>query len=246
MTLAWIVGSAVVMASTGMSGAVALLLSDATRHRLTSPLVAFAAGSLLGGAFFHLLPDAIDGHPGLGPWIWFSVGFLVFYALEQVLRVEHHHDDDDAHSHASPLAILMLAGDGIHKVLGGLSVTAAFLVDTHIGVAICAAEVAHEIPHGLGDFAVLVHSGMGPKKALLYTFLTGLGFPVGALVAWTLSSHVDVSFLLPFAGGNFVYIAAADLIPNLSKQPGLPAKIEHLAAMLLGLGLLLGLRVLLG
>ena len=104
---------------------------------------------------------------------------------------------------------------------------------------------AHEVPQELGDFGVLVHGGWSRGKALVFNVLSGLTFLLGALLAYGLSARVDVSWLIPFAAGNFLYIGASDLIPEVKEQRSLRGNLVHLAAFVLGLGLLLGTKLIL-
>jgi zinc and cadmium transporter len=245
--LFWILASGLAMSAISLVGSLVLLLPEPIRRGLVTPLVAFAAGSLLGGALLNLLPAAIERDPTFAPFLWLVAGFLAFYALEQVLLVHHHpHEGDDDHVHGNhPVIWLVLLADALHNLLGGVSVAAAFLIDARLGMTVWLAEAAHEVPQELGDFMVLVHAGLTPRRALVYNLLSGLTFPLGGLIAWGLATHVDLSFLLAFGAGNFLYIAAADLVPEIGRKPGTAAKIRHFAAMLAGLGVLLAIRMLL-
>ncbi|WP_423202459.1 ZIP family metal transporter [Legionella impletisoli] len=114
---------------------------------------------------------------------------------------------------------MILIADSLHNFIGGLAVGSAFLVDIKFGIVIWTVAAIHEIPQELGDFGILINSGWSRKKALLFNMISALTFPIGAIMAYLISSQINVSLLLPFAAGNFLYIAAADLIPQLrSKQ----------------------------
>ena len=142
-----------------------------------------------------------------------------------------------------PLTYLILIADGLHNFIGGLFVSASFLVDFKLGVIAWLAAAAHEVPQELGDFAVLVHGGWSKTRALMYNFASALTFLLGALVAYAASARVDVVFLVPFAAGNFLYIGAADLIPEIKKGHDIKTNVLHFFTFTLGLGLLLGLRL---
>lgn len=246
-TLGWIVIAGLAMSSIALVGSVTLVLSEKTLERLVMPLVAFAAGSLLGGALFHMLPEsvAILGNR-LAVYMWLAVGFLTFFVLEQILQWHHCHRTISEHG---PLGYLILLADGAHNLIGGLAVGGAFIVDIRLGVITWVVAAGHEIPQELGDFGILVHSGWKPRRALLYNVLSALTFLVGGLLAYALSGEFDVAFLVPFAAGNFVYIAAADLIPQITttaryEVPEESAllrrdKVEQTVALAAGLGLLL-------
>jgi zinc and cadmium transporter len=237
-TLAWIVIAGVAMSALALVGAVTLVLPERTLDRMLLPLVGLAAGSLLGGAFFHMLPEAVGALGNeLAVYVWLVAGFLVFFVLEQFLHWHHCHHSH--HDHDRPLGPLILLADGLHNFIGGLAVGGAFVVDIRVGVVTWLAAAAHEIPQELGDFGVLVHSGWRRTSALAWNFASALTFLVGALLAYALADQIDVAYLLPFAAGNFVYIAAADLLPELAAQTRTRDKVETTAAFVCGLGLLL-------
>ena len=240
-TLLWIVASGLLMSAIALVGAVTLLLSEARLRSLLLPLVALAAGTLVGGALFHLIPEAVDqlGN-SLSVYVWIVAGFTVFFALEQFLNWHHCHQTPCQHQ---PLTYLILVADGLHNFIGGLAVAGAFLIDIKVGVSVWFAAAAHEVPQELGDFAVLVHGGWKPRSALLFNFLSALTFLAGGLVAYASSQVFDVAFLLPFAAGNFLYIAAADLIPEVKHHVRLSRSLLHFAAFNAGLALLLAVRI---
>jgi zinc and cadmium transporter len=228
----------VLMSSIAMIGSVTLVLKPSTLQRILLPLVAFAAGSLIGGAFFHMLPaaqDSIGDSFTIG--ILVVVGFTAFFVLEQWLHWHHcHRAQSDC---KQPLTYLILIGDGLHNFLGGLAIAGTFLIDIRLGITSWLAAAAHEVPQELGDFGVLMHGGWSKGRALLFNVLSGLTFLLGGLVAYVLSSQVDVSWLIPFAAGNFLYIGASDLIPEVNKHRDANANTAHLVSFILGLVLLL-------
>lgn len=241
-TLAWIVLGGVLMSAVAMVGSVTLILKPATLDRLLLPLVAFAAGSLIGGAFFHMIPAAFAVKAdSLEIGIAVVAGFTVFFALEQGLHWHHcHRAQSDC---KQPLTYLVLIGDGLHNFLGGLAIAGTFLIDVRLGITSWLAAVAHEVPQELGDFGVLVHGGWSKRRALLFNVLSGLTFLVGSLLAYGLSFHMDVSWLIPFAAGNFLYIGASDLVPEVNKHHNLKANVVHFLAFVLGLAVLLITRI---
>jgi zinc and cadmium transporter len=247
-TLAWIVVSGVAMSAVALVGGVTLVLPERTLKRVIMPLVALAAGSLLGGALFHMVPSAVD-HVGndLSVYLAVAAGFVGFFLLEQFLHWHHCHRPLSQHE---PLGYLILIADGLHNVIGGLAVGAAFLVDVQLGVITWLVAAAHEIPQELGDFGILVHSGWPPRRALVYNVMSAATFLVGGLVAHAMSGPVDVALFVPFAAGNFIYIASADLLPQITSTTGseyedkrrFPTRdrVEQSAAFVLGLLILLG------
>lgn len=242
--LGWIVLGGLMMAVISLVGGITLVFAEETLQRFLLPLVALAAGTLLGGAFFHLLPMSIDnGSEHLGTFIWLAAGFIGFFVLEQFLHWHHCHTVGA--EHRQPLGYLLLVADGIHNLVGGLAVGGAFLVDIGAGIAAWSAAAAHELPQELGDFGILIQGGWSVKGALAWNFASALTFLAGGLVAYGISQSVDVSFLVPFAAGNFIYIAAADLIPEVREHEDWQVNVLHLTALLTGTGLMAGLHVLL-
>ena len=240
--LGWIMTGGFLMAAIALAGGLTLLLNPATLQRLLLPLVALAAGSLIGGAFFHMIPAAVESQTEfLHVSIAVVAGFTAFFLLEQLLHWHHcHRADSDC---KQPFSYLILLGDGLHNFLGGLAIGGTFLIDIRLGVTSLLAAAAHELPQELGEFAALIHGGWSKKSALVLNGLTGLTFLLGGLLAYWLSARVDVSWLVPFAAGNFLYIGASDLVPEVNRHRELSRNLLHLAAFATGLGLLLLVKV---
>jgi zinc and cadmium transporter len=237
----WILLSGLLMSAIALVGSFSLLLSPAALDRVVMPLVAFAAGSLLGGAFFHMIPAAAGESDLARVLLQAMLGFATFFALEQFLHWHHcHRARADCRE---PLGYLILLGDALHNFLGGLGVAGVFLVDLRLGLAAWLAAAAHEVPQELGDFGVLIHGGWTKGRALLFNLLSGLTFLLGGLVAWSLSRAIEVDALVAFAAGNFVYIGASDLVPEVNKHRSVPAALVHFAAFAAGLALLWWIRI---
>jgi zinc and cadmium transporter len=243
-TLAWIVAGGVAMALISLVGALTLLLREETQRRIVRPLVAFAAGSLLGGALLHMIPEASAGHAGMTPYLSVLAGFALFLAIEQFLHWHHcHRETADCRP---PLGYLILVGDGLHNLLGGLAVGAAFVADVRVGLTIWLAAAAHEVPQELGDFGVLVHGGWSRGRALAFNLLSSATFLVGGVLAWTVSARFDTSWLLGFAAGSFLYIGASDLVPEVNRHRDPWVGVLHFVAFTAGAGLLAALKLVLG
>jgi zinc and cadmium transporter len=142
-----------------------------------------------------------------------------------------------------PVGYLILFADGLHNLIGGLAVGSAFVLDTRLGIVTWLVAAAHEIPQELGDFGLLIHSGWSPRHALTYNVASALTFLVGSVAAYALAGAVDVTYLIPFAAGNFIYIATADLIPEFTTEESAEGKITHTLSFALGLGLLYALAL---
>jgi zinc and cadmium transporter len=235
--LPWIVGGGVLMSAIALIGGVTSLVGPALLERLLLPLVAFAAGSLIGSAIFHMLPAALAVAPTDDRvWLALLAGFCTFFAIEQLL---HWHHCRRAGAHRKrPLTYLILIGDALHNFIGGLAIAGTFLIDVRLGVTAWLAAAMHEVPQELGDFGVLVHGGWPKRQALLFNALSGSTFLLGGLVTYGLSRAFDVWFLLPFAAGNFLYIGAVDLVPEVNKTPSAATNLVHFAAFVFGAGLM--------
>lgn len=226
------------MSALALTGSLTMVIPERTLERLVLPLVALAAGSLLGGALFHMLPEAVDqlGNE-LRVYGALVAGFYSFFVLEQFLHWHHCHRPVAAHR---PLGYLILVADGLHNLIGGLAVGSAFVVDHRLGVVTWLVAAAHEVPQELGDFGILIHSGWDRRRALLYNVASALTFLLGSLAAYALSGSVDVAILVPFAAGNFVYIAATDLLPEITSSPTAREKAVLSVGFAAGLLLLFG------
>lgn len=244
-TLVWIVSSSLLMSAIALVGSITLILREETLQKILLPLVAFAAGSLIGGAFLHLIPAGMAKYEGGDSfYLWILLGFLVFFALEQLLHWHHCHRAEA--SCRQPLTYLILIGDGLHNFIGGLAIAGIFLVDIRLGVMAWLAAAAHEIPQELGDFGVLVHGGWKKSSALMFNFLSALTFLIGGLTAYVASSRINADFLIPFAAGNFIYIGASDLVPEVNRHEDIRANFIHFASFAAGIALMWIIKFTLG
>ena len=188
-------------------------------------LIGFASGSLLGGAFFHLIPEAIEKAESITPMsstsmmniFWaLSLGLLIFFILEKFLW-RHCHEREKCPVH--PFAYLNLIGDGIHNFIDGIIIAASFMSDQSLGFVVTLAVAAHEIPQEIGDFSILIYGGFSKTKAIIYNFLTALTAMAGGIFTFFGTSILPQTFyLLAFAAGGFIYIATTDLMPELHRE----------------------------
>lgn len=200
------------------AGALSLAIKADKLNKVLIYLVAFSAGSMIGAAFFHLLPEVLDGNDSLNVFIYTLAGFSLFFVLERILRWHHCHDEN-CHTHEH-LGWMNLIGDGVHNLIDGMVIFASFAGGPVLGVSVTLSIILHEVPQELGDFGVLLYSGFSRKRALLYNFASACVAIIGVLIAYFLN-FIDSSvslFLLPFAAGGFIYIAASDLIPEIHKD----------------------------
>jgi zinc and cadmium transporter len=175
---------------------------------------------------------------------YMMIGFIIFFVVERFLHWHHCHKGEKCVVH--PVSYLILIGDGIHNFIDGIIIGASFLVNVHFGIITTLLILAHEIPQELGNFGVLVYSGFGKNKALLYNFLAQLTCVVGGLTGYLLSSRIQgvIPFVLPFAAGGFIYIAASDLVPELHKETKLNKLLLSFGFFTLGVIIMLAMKLL--
>lgn len=201
-------------------------------------LVSFAAGVMLTTAFFDILPEAfehLDVQTGL-QWVFWSI--IGSFILEKFLWHHHHHNDTHG---THPTTYLILFGDGLHNFVDGLAIAASFLASPALGITTTIAIIAHEIPQEIADFSVLLHVGMKRKAALILNFCSGLTAVAGGIVGYYLLSQTQsyTHNILAIAGGIFIYIAAADLIPELHREQKNKNIVSHILPFLLGVALII-------
>ena len=223
-------------------GVLVLFFKEAFLKKIILFLVSFSAGALIGGAFFHLLPEAIEELGfNFNIFIYFVLGFSIFFFLEQFISWHHCHQMPNEHK--KPFTYLVLISDAVHNFIDGIVIGVAFLVDIKVGMATWLAVLLHEVPQELGDFGILIHGGWQKNKALLFNFLSALTIVLGGILAYFMNEKLEIIFLLPFAAGSFTYIASSDLIPEIKNHKCLKNNILHFLFLLLGLILTLGIIV---
>lgn len=233
-----------------VGGFVLLWRADAIR-RAAAWILAFAAGSILGASFLGLLPEAFEHgiEVGLEPRLllaWVLIGVLVFFAVEKLLVWHHHahvHDVDADATHPSHLPTsptvrpLIIIGDALHNFLDGAVIAVAYVIDPALAVVTALAILAHELPQEIGDFGILIASGMARRRIILWNVLGALVSPLGAIVGLLAADRFGAIEppLLAFAAGNFIYIALADLFPSIQHERRLGRSAGQLALLILGL-----------
>ena len=211
-----IIAATVINSLVAFAGIFTFWFKQETLKKITILLVAFSAGTLIGGGFLHIAAESIEIMAVETVFILMITGFSVFFLMERVLFWRHCHDGVcDVH----PYTYLILFGDGIHNFIDGIIIAASFIINPALGAITTFIIISHEFPQELGDFGVLVHGGMAKRKALIYNFISQITGIVGGIVGYVLSDFGGLtSFFLPFAAGGFIYIAASDLIPELHKE----------------------------
>jgi zinc and cadmium transporter len=239
----------------------AALLSFAMLARYTQHMLSLAAGALMATAFMHLLPEAFESEAGAHELFAMLLAGLVFFFLLDKAELWHHghehHQGDAPHEHAHGHAHhahdhhdhhdhglrsggwTVLAGDSVHAFGDGILIASAFMADMRLGVVAALAVLAHEVPHHMGDLVVLRHTSRNSRAALVKVSLAGTVTALGGLVGYFLLTQLQdyLPYFLVAASSSFVYVALADLIPQLQKRLSLGATFAQIAWLALGIAL---------
>lgn len=226
------------------------------RAQSTQHLLSLAAGALLATAFMNLLPEALESHADAKQLFGtLLIGVVFFFLLDKAELWhhghEHHHGDEGAHGHAHDShhhgaertrggTWTLLTGDSFHCFGDGVLIASAFVADLRLGLVAALAVLAHEVPHHIGDLVVLHHTGGGNRNAaLVKVSLAGAVTPLGGLAGWWLVDrlHDWLPYFLAVASSSFIYVALADLIPQLQKRLGARETVAQIAWLLLGIAM---------
>jgi zinc and cadmium transporter len=242
----------------GFVGALTLFLKENLLNKIILFLVAFSAGTFIGDAFLHLLPEAISEFGAnenniLNIFLYLIFGFAFFFIFENYINWHHHHGlshvdcskEKNQAGEKKPIAYLILFSDGLHNFIDGLIIAASFLADFSLGIVTLLAVAFHEIPQEFGDFGVLVYSGFKKIRALFLNFLSALAVVFGGIVGYFISTSLEGSliFFLPFAAGSFIYIASSDLIPEIRDTKNPQKATLNFLIFLAGIGLMWLLKI---
>lgn len=244
MTLSYIILANLV--STLLSLGLAALLSFRYLGRLIDRLVPVSAGLLLATAVTHLLPEAFESgaDPSTLGWVILA-GILGFFVLEKLALIHHtHHHEGDPHLHhhghdaheAGHGGLPILVGDAFHNFADGVVIAGAFLVDTRLGVVSTLAVMAHEIPHEVGDFMILLNAGFTRRRAFLFNLISGLSAVAGGVIGYFVLETMEslLPYALAIAAASFIYIALSDLLPEMMRRSSLAKSLPEVGLVLLG------------
>lgn len=228
--------SVFIVSLVSLVGVFSLSLRGDVLKKYINFFISLAIGALLGDAFIHIIPEAFES--GLGAnltSILIISGILLFFIIEKFIHW-HHHGEDKEEKHIHPVGKLILFTDGLHNFIDGAIIGASFLVSIPVGIATTVAVILHEIPQEIGDFAVLVHAGYTKKRALLLNFISALASFLGLFVVYIFGNIIENAalYFIPIAAGGFIYIAVADLIPELHKTKNLKHSLIQLGIIMLG------------
>ena len=247
-----------------LMASVFMLAPERIRTRSLPFMVAFATGALLGAALLGLLPEAVElagpnGYQSVG--LSLLGGIALFFILEKLVLWRHCHEDHcethtpGEHSHQGHASddsrrrssgAMVIVGDTVHNVLDGVLIAAAFLIDSKLGVMTGIAVLAHEVPSEVGDFAVLLHSGMSRARAMFWNLLSALGSVVGGVIGYFALAGLRpwLPYALGVSAACLLYVAVADLIPGLHRRTDLKTSIWQVILIGLGVALVAGVEAL--
>ncbi len=238
-----IMAATLAVCAASLVGIAYFLFKPKLLDKVTLLFVGLSAGTLLGDAFLHLMPESVGKSGADFFGLVFIASFSFFFLLERLVKWRHCHDP--AHRRVHSFAYVNLFGDAVHNFIDGLIIAASFIASPAVGLATTIAVFAHEIPQELSDFGVLVYAGFTKRKALACNFLISLTALAGALVGFYASAAVSglQALLLPVAAGSFVYLACSDLVPELHKQENQRKALASFAFFLAGLALMYALKM---
>jgi len=204
-------------------GGLILLSKEKFVLKISHFLASFAAGILLGTAFFDLLPEAVGSgeEEGIDIFPWALFGIVLFFLVERFIHWFHHHDEFHKDERESKTTLpLIIFGDTMHNFIDGVVIAATFMASTPLGIATAISVFAHEVPQEIGDFGLMLHKGLKLKSIILVNILSAVAAFVGAIITYLLGNILEqyIPMLLAITAGFFIYIAASDLIPEIHNE----------------------------
>ena len=231
-------------------GGVLLLISKKFTLKISHYLSAFAAGTLLGVAFFDLLPESLkemehlreegvthstsSGQVGeVNIFLWVLVGVLIFFLLERFI---HHHDQSENPGEKNVVVPLIVVGDTVHNFIDGVAIAATFLISIPLGIVTTLAVAAHEIPQEIADFGLMLSKGVKRSKVLWINFFSALSALLGAILTYIYKESIEgwLPVILAITAGFFIYIAAANLIPEIHSRDNKRVAFWETTALFIG------------
>lgn len=245
MIFVWIFFSTLFIALISLIGAVFFIFNKKLLDNILFLLISFSAGVFMGGAFLHLLPEALEQLDALIVFILLISGFSLFFLLEKVIMWRHCHKENCEHH---PFTYLTLIGDSIHNFIDGVIIAASFMINIPLGIATTISVFVHEVPQGIGNLSVLIYGGFSRKKALFLNFISALTIIIGGIISYFIfsESQKEIVYLLPLTAGTFLYIASSDLIPELNKEVDVKKSFVSFLVFLIGVIIMFLLKIKLG
>ena len=230
--LIYILGAVVLVSLVSLVGIASISFKKGFVNKYMFILVAFATGTLLGTVFFDLMPESIALGGSFG---FILLGLILFFGIESFVHWHHHAEDCKNCLH--PAAHLTIIGDSFHNFLDGVIIAASFLAGIPTGIVVTFAIIMHEVPQEMGDFLILVNSGLSKKKALAFNFLSATFSILGGLLAFFFLNQTQslLPLVTSLAAGGLLYVAAADLIPELHKEKNYKKLTSQFLFLVLGI-----------
>lgn len=260
MTLILSISSAIIVSLVSVVAIVPLLLKKKISERLLLFLLSLSVGVLLSIVFIDFVPELLAHSYTIGTVLYIIGGFLLMFIVEKFVHSHHHHHDKEihhhdhdhdhdvechVHGHAYHLAPLNLLGEGFHNFIDGLVIAGSYAVSVPLGIGATISIVLHEIPMEVADFGILLYAGLSKTKALIFNFFSALFAILGVIVGYVLIEKISgaTGIILAIAAGNFLYIAASSLVPQLHRHHGVKDTVLHVFAILLGVGIIIALTI---
>jgi zinc and cadmium transporter len=231
--------STVAVSVISLIGIFFLSFNSQTLQRILFLLVSFAIGGFLGNVFFHLLPESYEQIPDSSHiGLLILSGFLIFFLMEKVLHHRHLLSENAEQPPTKSYGYLSLYADAIHNFTDGVLIAAGWMVSPEIGLTTTLAVILHEIPQEISDYGILIHAGFKKGKALLFNFYAACSAILGTVVTLLCGTQIEqfAIYILPFAAGGFIYLAASSLIPELQKENS--KRNTLMQVLMIGVGLL--------
>lgn len=231
-----------------------LVIYDKQSKKLIKTVIALAAGALLGATFFGIIPELFSAHHDESGFsistlsLIMLVAIIFFFLVEKYFHWHHCHCDDPAHTHAKkPLGYINLVGDGIHNFVDGILIATSFMINPSLGIVTTVVIALHEIPQEIADFGVLIYSGFSKVKALWWNFASAMTAVAGGILAYLLGTTIVtiVPIFLSVAAGSFLYLAMADIIPELHHETDRKQVALQTVWLIAGVILIVGIGMLL-
>lgn len=203
-----------------ISVGIILISKQSLAKKLAVYATPFAAGALLAAVFLDLLPEGIEASGDAEKVLfWTLIGIAFFFMLERFLTWFHHHHSQDEHENKSK-ASLIVVGNSLHNALDGVAIATAFLISVPVGIVTTIAVILHEVPHGIGDFGLLLSHKFSRKKVLLMNLVIAISIPIAASIAYFLGSNnaIPLGPLLGISAGFLLYISLSDIIPSIHEN----------------------------
>jgi len=242
VVILWIIASTLSISLLAFFGFFTLYLKEKLLDEVVLALIALSAGTLMGSAFLHLIPETMEMTSEAEVFLWLLFGYIFFFFLEKFLLWHHCHRTKHVHT----VGYINLISDAVHNFTDGLILAASFVASISLGVVASVAIALHEIPQEIGDMGVLLYSGFKRKRGLLLNFFVALVTVLGGLTGYRIAGYVEQfkTILLPLAAGSFIYLSSSDLVPEIRKIESVKKSVAVFLVFLAGISVMWVARLL--